>query len=55
MRRGLLDRLLRRPRRRDGCQLAGEECELRNGTCARCGIGLLEQARDRMMTEDHRI
>jgi hypothetical protein len=31
------------------------ECVFRNGRCERCGMKLLEQARDRMMIEDHRI
>jgi hypothetical protein len=55
MRSRLWDRLLHRPRRHDGCRLAEGECAFRNGTCQRCGIGLVEQARDRMMTQDHRI
>jgi hypothetical protein len=55
MRTRLLDRLLHRPRRHDGCRVTDRPCEFRNGTCAQCGIGLLEQARDRMMIEDHRI
>ena len=55
MRVKLLDRLLHRPRRHDGCRLSDGQCQFRNGTCQRCGIGLIEQTRDRMMIEDHRI